>query len=654
MFTPEKMEQIHVVFSEKDIEPVAEAVVQHGALQLMEPGEMEPWERDLLREETAQETSGRSALRERTEALLKKLHLSDRTEGSAPIEASWKSIEEGITRIEREVSDFDTTHNKLGDELTRVDELQRRVRDVPDLVMPLKNKESYSYLMIEYGRIIPDYLASLQEKLKPVMHILYPVGQSEGMKTVLIIALARDRDRIRSILTAEGFQSIPITEESSEIPPELLQELEEKTKKLREEYDKSRDELKRLAGEHKTFLLSVFGRLQREGLKTSVHKHIRKTERTCLLSGWIPSEEQEAFRRLIRKVTKNRCIVEAVPAEKVPSVQTGEVQVPVQLRNPSFFRPFELITSAYGMPAYRTIDPTPILGISFLLIFGMMFGDVGHGLVLALLGLWMGLKSKRNTQRSAGLLIFYGGLSSMCFGFLFGSFFGLENFLPTLWVKPMESIDQLFRITIYFGIGMITLSIAINILNGFRRKDFLGMLFDKTGLLAAIVYWCGILIVTRVVLKQSEGEAPIIIFILLIVSVVLLFLKEPIVQLLRGRRKLFTEGVVTGIMGGIVEILEIFLGFLANTVSFIRVAAFVLAHAGLFMAVFALSDAVQGVAGGILSVFILIVGNILIILLEGLIVSIQAVRLEFYEFFSRFFEQSDAGYRPLRAEIRSR
>ena len=181
------------------------------------------------------------------------------------------------------------------------------------------------------------------------------------------------------------------------------------------------------------------------------------------------------------------------------------------------------------------------------------------------------------------------------------------------------------------------------------------MVFDKAGLLAAIIYWCGIVVVTRMILPRAEsrGDVPLLVPVLMLGSVVLLFLREPLVHLIQGKRKLFSEGVVTGVMGGAVEILEIFLGFLANTVSFIRVAAFGLAHAGLFMAIFALSDAVKGTAGGILSVLVLILGNLLIIALEGLVVTIQAVRLEFYEFFSRFFEQAADRYRPLEAELRS-
>jgi V/A-type H+-transporting ATPase subunit I len=321
------------------------------------------------------------------------------------------------------------------------------------------------------------------------------------------------------------------------------------------------------------------------------------------------------------------------------------------MSNPAFFKPFEMLTKAYGIPAYATIDPTPILGLSFLFMFGMMFGDVGHGLILSLAGGFMIWKSAKRSLQQSGLLLLYAGIASVIFGFLFGSVFGLDNLLPTLWLRPIDSINRLFRVAIFFGIGMITLSIVINMINFFKKGDFLHIIFDKAGLLAIIVYWCGILVVSRMVTPDVE-RLPFIIPLILISGIFLLFIREPLLYLLQGKRKLFPEGIFSGIMGGAIELLELVLGFLANTISFIRVAAFGLAHAGLFMAIFALSDAVQDTAGGIISYFVLILGNVIIILLEGLIVSIQAVRLEFYEFFGRFFRQSDVSYKPIGSEIR--
>ena len=212
MFTPEQMDQIHVVFSDRDAEPVSEAVVRHGALQPMEPAELETWQRELLKPDSGQESPERRALRERVEGLLKRLGIPVSAEGADPAGEPWNVLEDRIDRVDRQVSDFDLEHRKLEDELKRLDELSRRVRDVPHLGLPLKNIESASYLAIEYGALPSESTARLEEKLKSVMHILYPAGTSEGRKTVLVIGLSRDRDRIRQALSSEGFQAIPVSE----------------------------------------------------------------------------------------------------------------------------------------------------------------------------------------------------------------------------------------------------------------------------------------------------------------------------------------------------------------------------------------------------------------------------------------------------------
>jgi V/A-type H+-transporting ATPase subunit I len=198
---------------------------------------------------------------------------------------------------------------------------------------------------------------------------------------------------------------------------------------------------------------------------------------------------------------------------------------------------------------------------------------------------------------------------------------------------------------------MIFTSILINIINAIRLRRFWDVLFDRAGLLAAMLYWSGIVLTSRIVTSSVVPKTVVAVLapVLMSIALILLFFREPIIHLFQGKKKLYPEGALTGVIAGLVELMEIVLGFLANTVSFIRVAAFGLVHAGLAMAIFALSDAV----GGVGSFFVIVLGNLLIICLEGLVVTIQAVRLEFYEFFSRFFKESRTGYRPLRSEIMS-
>lgn len=650
MFTPDKMERVHVLFSEKDEDTVAEGVVRMGSLQVIDSADIGDWAANLGTPAVVSESADMRIRRERIEALIENLNLKQDLDGVKPYEGPWSELDTRIVEIEEILNREVSRRDGFEAEISRMIDLKTRVAEIPEIGLPLEGPESVSYLLVETGRVMNESLDTLRARLKPLLHVLSPMGVFGGWTRVLLLALRTDEEVVRSVLKEVGFIPLEIGEEPVEVSEETLRGLDEKIGELKERLGESERKFERMGRDEGAFLLGAMARIRRDLLIQKIKGFFRKTERTCLLSGWIPAESREAFVREMRRLTRDRCIVERIPAEKVAAVREGKVQVPVRLKNPPFFRPFELITSAYGMPSYRTIDPTPVLGISFLLMFGMMFGDVGHGLVLAIIGMLMGLKTKRSMQKSTGLLLFYAGCASIVFGILFGSLFGLEHILPAVWLRPMERITTLFRIAIYFGIGMITVAIAINIINGIRRRDFWGVIFDKAGLLAAIVYWCSIVLVTRMLTSPSDsgGRAHPAWMLVLLVAVILLFLREPIVHLVQRKRRLFPEGVATGVMGGIVELLEIFLGFLANTVSFIRVAAFGLAHAGLFMAIFALSDAVRGMAGGIVSGLVLVFGNILIIGLEGLVVTIQAVRLEFYEFFGRFFESGSEGYQPMR------
>lgn len=651
MFTPERMEQLHVLFYRQDVESVADAVVRHGAMQLVDTADIEDWAENLPRAGTGDESV---PFRERQDMVESIFHLlsehPDLTHANTD-EMTWNDLDHQLKQLNTELKGLIESQEDTGRELNRLRELKKYLDESVHVGFALENKDSHSYLAVEAGRIADENLSILNQSLQSVLHVMSPVQKFGGTTVVLIVSLRRDRDKIQRALREAGSKPVETQKEAETLTPDAIHGLETRIHDTQTRFDELTLKKRTWTKEHIQFFNRALYQIKREVLKQKILRYFRKTEQTFLISGWIPMTEQDTFITEIRKATKNRCIIEKSDADAMESVIKGKVDVPVKMKNLKPFKPFELITGAYGIPAYRTIDPTPILGLSFMLMFGMMFGDLGHGLVLVLLGLVFFLKGNRDIYKNAGILMIYVGGASMLFGLLFGSFFGFEHlsWLPTVWVKPMESISTLFKVAIYFGIGMIFIAIVLNIINAIRQRKFLNAIFDKAGLLAAILYWCGIAVASRVISSNPEvrGEMPLFILLPMIISVFLLFLKEPILHMAEDKKNIFPEGVTTGIMGGLVEVLEIILGFLANTVSFIRVAAFGLAHAGLFMAIFSLSDSV----GGVGSVFVMFFGNILIILLEGLVVSIQAVRLEFYEFFSRFFQQGKTAYRPLRSEL---
>ena len=649
MFTPESMDQLHIVFHEQDISAVAEMLIRHGGLQLVDTADMETWAENLPRAGSGEESSQLHDKRDRIESLFHQLAENPDFSLISPryFEAE---PDKRLTDCQKELEEILQNQENTGRELNRLRELVKRLEEIPKGLL-LNRDEAHSYLAVETGRIARENLTILEQSLKSVLHVISPVMELPDSTIVVVISLRRDREKILKAMREAGSQPVEVPEEASSMTPEAIRKLNSDIRENEVRFNQVTGQLDQWKRTHLQFLNHSLFQVRREILKQQILKYFRKTDRTYLISGWIPAMDRDGFISEMRRVTQNRCVIEKQSADEVESVRQGKMEVPVQLKNPKVFKPFELILGAYGLPAYRTIDPTPILGLSFMIMFGIMFGDIGHGSVLALAGLALIFWGKTEVQKRAGLLICYVSASSIFFGFMFGSVFGFEHlsWLRPLWFRPMESIETLFKVCIFFGIGMIFLSIVMNLINSIRLKRYWDILFDNAGFIAGLFYWSGIVMASRVVgssvIKKDIfiASAPI----LMGAALILLFFREPIIHLVQGKKRLYAEGPLTGIVSGLIELLEIALGFLANTVSFIRIAAFGLVHAGLAMAVFSLSDSM----GGVGSVLMIILGNIFIIMLEGLVVTIQSVRLEFYEFFSRFFKEGKVRYKPLRTEL---
>jgi V/A-type H+-transporting ATPase subunit I len=346
----------------------------------------------------------------------------------------------------------------------------------------------------------------------------------------------------------------------------------------------------------------------------------------ALLSGWVPRRRLAELKGGLAASCGERYSLRRLPAQ-------GD-ETPVALENPGLIRPFQKILAVYGTPSYEEVEPTPLLAAGFVLLFGMMFGDLGQGLVLAAAG-W-GLR--RFTRfRQEGLIVTEVGISAALFGLLFGSCFGFEGLIPPLWFSPMHEIQLLMGVALGLGVVLILTALALRIRNARRESSLPALLTDRYGV-AGLVFYAGA-VLTLLLVWQRLVPPPALAWLALPLAGVFL---HPLVKGGGG------EGVGMRLAEGGIEVLETVLGFLANTFSFLRVAAFGLAHVGLFMAVFALAAVVRELPwGGLWVILVHLVGNLIILALEGLVVSIQAVRLQFYEFFSKFFRGGGVAYQPL-------
>lgn len=375
-----------------------------------------------------------------------------------------------------------------------------------------------------------------------------------------------------------------------------------------------------------------------EKLKSSVdyyqslnilEKEMVSTKDVVLISGWVPEKKFDRLKLTIEDVTEKKCAIISLPDYEV--VEKEGIIPPTRLDNPNFLKPFEGLVLNFGVPRYDEVDPTFIVGISYVLMYGMMFGDLGHGIVLFLLGLAGLFVRKFSYIRFFARIMCYVGLSSAFFGILYGSVFGFEDLIRSIWIRPMSHIMEILLFAVGFGVWMVSLGVFLNIINCIKEKQYGKLFFSSMGLPGIGFYWSFLYIFLMIGLKKQVGY----LVYLPLFFLVLIALEKPIERIFF--RKETEEGASFNPIIIVIEIVETILTFLTNTISFMRVGAFALNHSALMSAIFIISSMFRN---PVLEWLVILGGNIFVIIFEGFIVSIQVLRLEYYEFFMKFFRGS--------------
>lgn len=338
-----------------------------------------------------------------------------------------------------------------------------------------------------------------------------------------------------------------------------------------------------------------------------------------------------AEEKVAKNIKKDFETIEDVEVNIKPAMGDSRLTPPTKLKNNWFSRPFKMFVEMYGVPSYTDFDPTNLVAVSYTFLFGMMFGDIGQGLLLSLVG-YIAYKWKGMRLGEVGMRL---GISSALFGIVYGSFFGNEEiFTPMFHVMDGKNVMPLLGMAIGIGVVLIIISILFNILLNFKKKHWGEMLFSQNGIAGLVFYVSVLLLVVQMLLSVDLPiGGPFYTVVFIAMPVVMIFLKEPLEHLI-AKEKAFPAGFGGFFTEAFFELFEVMLTFVANTMSFLRVGGFVLSHAGMMLVVYTLAEMVGGFGYWIVIVF----GNIFVMVLEGMIVGIQVLRLEFYEMFSRYYE----------------
>ena len=656
MFKPLEMVNVALQVLHSDAAKVTHVIAKMGLFHLLDSQKFSKTVGKVGGEDFQDCMNRYTALDQELKQLFKNLSLARRIQKDLEIEPEKElnATEDAVKRIRKNLSQPSEQIARLETQREQKSEQLQLLRSISAAGSDLETVRKFNYLYKAVGFIASKDIARLEASLASIHFTLAPLTSIERRTLIVALCSQKDKDVLNRALKSAYFEAIELPDISKGSLPEVLDKLEKEIQELVEKKAALSQQLKETQKEVVQELQELREKVSLALLILRAKQYYAKGARSYIIQGWVPKERIKEFQDEIMRVTEGRARFEISEPEMVEEVRKGKINIPILFNNPYLIRPFESIVFNYGTQGYQAIDPTPIVAVSFLLMFGLMFGDIGHGLVLFLLGHWIFKKFYQVMEY--GIIMMECGVSSAIFGLLYGSIFGVEHWIPALWIHPAENIGQFMSFAIGFGVVMISVGIILNILNSFRRKDYESGILGHYGIVGGLFYWISVGLGLKYAVYGHLGMSTKALILVLAIPLGVIFFKEPLGHMLfkkghGSEEPLFPSGIGMFFMESVIDVIDVVVRYLASTVSFIRTAAFALAHGGLFIAVFSLADILAELKGGGLWYWIAIfLGNVLIIALEGLVVSIQTVRLEYYEFFSKFFKDGGERFQPLKIE----
>ena len=564
--------------------------------------------------------------------------------GSLP-EVSLDEAMDTVTRISSDLKAWDQEKTTLEQRVESLEESRARISPFTDLNYNLSTILHFKYIRFRFGRIPKEYFQKFTDYVYDTIDtVYYKCSEDEEYVWIVYFVPESISKKIDAIYASMHFERYLIPDEYEGTPLEAGEALDQKIGDMKNRIADLENKRRECLEKNRDAILAAAARLERYDKNFNVRKMAASTTHKSstfyILCGWMTKNQAAAFREEIKHDPDVFLIVEENHGNVIS-------KPPTKLKNPGIFRPFELFIRMYGLPSYEELDPTILIGITYSFLFGFMFGDAGQGLCL----LAGGFLLYRLKKMSLAAIISCCGFFSTIFGLLFGSVFGFEDVITPLWLRPADAMTTLpfigklntvFVVSISIGMGIILLTMVLNIINSLREKDAEKLWFDTNGVAGLVFYGS---LVLAVVLFMTGHVLPgsAVLAVMFGVPLLLMFFKEPLTAFLEKKaRTAAPGGKAMFVIQGFFELFEVLLSYFSNTLSFVRVGAFAVSHAAMMEVVLMLAGAEAGSPNWL----VVVLGNLFVCGLEGLVVGIQVLRLEYYELFSRFYRGSGREFKP--------
>ncbi len=545
--------------------------------------------------------------------------------------------------------------HRFSDAKRIADDLKTVIQENKDALVTVKNIESIDlnlddlfackYVKFRFGRLPLDSVAKLRYyRNRPFAFKSFT--QDDTYSWCVYMTSEKYEGDVDNVFSSLYFERIRIPDFVHGTPERAAETLLDEIENDEKQVAHVEDVITKLKDECREEMARIKGELEFLDRTFVARKYVVGLGQRFSITGFVDAADVERLKATFHNLKE-------VEIEVRPAHSDKRLDPPTKLKNGWFARPFIMFVEMYGIPEYDGIDPVPIVAIIYSLLFGLMFGDVGQGLVVIIVGALL----SRYKKMKLGDIMVRIGIFSMLFGFVFGSVFGNETMLNPLYhallglnEKPIEVMSSNFilpLLMIAVGIGVVLnlFSMMLNMILQYRKKNMGEFWFSQNGV-AGFVFYASIAVgVVFNVLLGIPVFNLFYILLLIVLPLVLVFLKEPLTRKLQ-HGKMFPEGFGAFFVEGFFELFEICLSYITNTISYLRVGGFVLSHAGMMMAV----TMIMEMSGGLVALIIGVFGNVLVMCLEGLVVGIQVLRLQFYEMFSRYFNGNGIAFTALKED----
>jgi len=637
------MSRVELIIPERDVVPVTETLIGSSLFHLSSSVYAEVQDSEYHTQEWQEQTTAFAALEQQLESMLTALDVQEPPPPSEPVHLIQLSdARSEVERLDQEVRRPIDADGEVRREIAQHQRYLDELEPLVDLEVDLDALRNAEYVHVILGVMPTANIERFRSSLELIPFALVPLHGEEHLTTVALFGRRSDADILERAARSAYVNPLNPPEGYHGTPDEAIAALKKTISELRQRAVEGQQTIQELRKTHSPELSALLRRVRASRTLTNTVAEFGRLHYTYLAAGWVPTAEVPALEQQIRKMS-SKILIEV----DTPRRQDGGY-IPVSLKNPPLIRLFQGLVTTYGYPSYVEIDPTPMVALTFPLIFGLMFGDVGHGVVLLLLGLLLAsgkIQALRGVASMGGVAAICGGVSTV-FGFMYGSLFGFEEVIKPLWLRPLSRITDILIVTVGIGTVLLTVGMVQNLINAVWARQWGRFLFDRSGLVGLVFYWSVLCAAIGLLMPGAPINVRLCSGIALVCALALLF-SELLKRWVDGEHPLIQSNLGTYLIEAFVELFESLMALFSNTLSYVRIGAFAVAHGALSMVVFLLAELISpthGVGYWIVVLF----GNLFVIGFEGMIVAIQALRLEYYEFFSKFFTAGGTRYRPLR------